>query len=482
MKEKSYHIRKSSLIRFLLGCIIIVLVYVGAFTISYRRYTKQDYERFYNNARILVNEQYQERIKREEGTENARKEKQSEGKADTPYCILNLQGKVTEVWDNTYYALGEQVNLQEVLMYDASFASQHQEITKVTFPLMEEQTTTGYVIYFLKTSDVWKSTRGQRAWQIIKPFAFATGVLLLFLVYGIYYFVVKIRKPINLISESAHAIIEGNYDRQVLKMHSGDWQGDEVDQLVYVFELMRDELKDRQEREEKLKQSQKELISCISHDLKTPISTIKAYSEGIRDGLAKNPEKQRNYAEVIVRKSEILSQMISDLLDHSNAELNELKIYKEEVYMRLYLKRTLEEMEPYVRKQGISFTYENMKEDVLVNMDERRITQVLYNLVENAMKYMDKEVGRIHLRCWYDAGEKSIGIMVQDNGSGIRMEDIPYVFNRFFRGEKSRNMSVPGCGLGLSICKYIVEQHGGTITCNSRRGEGTEFYVTIKTE
>lgn len=478
--------------------ILLLSMVVVAVLLSYSRYHRQDYEIFYNNSRIMVTDQYQmlmnviEDSADEQGNHDIRTMQLQNMDLETlnqdyeytlyPYCLLDLQGNVIASDKCTYYSLGEQLNLHEVLTYDYSFARTYENITKVTFPILHKNTTIGYVLFFLDSNQVWGSSKMNRAMYVLEPVVIALSVLIIFILLRTFYIKYKIMRPICEIGESAQAIIEGNYDCQVVRVHSNSMTKNEVDNLVYGFELMRDELKDRVEKEIRLKQSQKELISCISHDLKTPISTIKAYSEGIRDGVAKSPEKLQMYADVIARKTQVLSQMISDLLDHSNAELNELSIYKEEVYLRVYLKRILEEMELYVRRQGIDFTYKLLEEDVLVNIDERRITQVLYNLVENGMKYMDKEESRIHVSALYQPKKQQVEIMVQDNGSGIGMEDIPYVFDRFYRGEKSRNMSIPGCGLGLSICRYIIEQHGGEINCKSKRGLGTEFYVSLKIE
>ena len=232
-------------------------------------------------------------------------------------------------------------------------------------------------------------------------------------------------------------------------------------------------------RSTKLKRSQKELISCISHDLKTPISTIKAYSEGLRDGIGNTEEKRKKYVEVIIRKSEVITKMINDLSEHSNAELNELKIIKNECYLDMYLKKTILEVKLLVEHYGLTFEYQCNVPNLLVSMDKSRITQVIYNLIENSIKYTNDENGKIKITVFYLEIEKKIAFSIMDNGSGISLEDIPYVFNKFYRAEKSRSMSIPGSGLGLSIYKYIVEAHNGNIKCRSNPAAGTEFIFTI---
>ena len=289
----------------------------------------------------------------------------------------------------------------------------------------------------------------------------------------------KVFEPIREITRSADAIIKGDYTQTVMQRSDGQVLTDGIDELSYSFELMRDELKAKSEREAQLKKSQKELLSCMSHDLRTPISTIKAHAEAIRDGLASTQEKHDKYIATIIGKTDVLSRMISDLLDHSNAELNQLSIDKREVYCREFLETLSKELFIYCRKYGCEFSAEIETDEFIALMDKGRISQVIYNLVENAVKYADSERKMIRLRCVYDGGSERLCVSVSDNGKGVPTADIPYVFDRFYRAEKSRSMQVPGAGLGLSICKYIVEAHGGGIALTKSEEGGAEFSFTI---
>ncbi len=128
-------------------------------------------------------------------------------------------------------------------------------------------------------------------------------------------------------------------------------------------------------------------------------------------------------------------------------------------------------------KGGFEFTYPLSHSNLIVTIDPKRITEVIYNLIENSMKYMDNKKGRIIIEAEYV--EKHILIKVIDNGPGISADDIPYVFDKFYRAEKSRSSSIPGSGLGLSICKYIINEHGGEIYCKSSNRNGCEIGFTI---
>jgi signal transduction histidine kinase len=137
----------------------------------------------------------------------------------------------------------------------------------------------------------------------------------------------------------------------------------------------------------------------------------------------------------------------------------------------------------------MEFTYENTAPNLLVTFDENRINQVIANLVDNCIKYshtvddmnssLNIPIGKIELKVRYEAQGKQLYLSVHDDGKGIGAMDIPFVFDKFYRGEKSRNLSISGSGLGLSICKYIIEEHGGEIQCESRLEKGTEFTISL---
>ena len=434
---------------------------------SIQRFEKDDQVLYYNRARLLIADQIKEL---EQGYYPS---------GEYPYIVFDLSGKVLYTSDEGEYSIGELVNVTEELQLDQNFSRENKEYLKIIFPLYQRREVDRFVVMLIRKSLVMEYSGVGRVIYVFNPIIIGIILILGLLILRSIYLKRHILNPIREINQSAKAIIDGNYDIPVVKSNGKRLLHSEMDELTYGFELMRDELKEKRIKEETLKRSQKELISCISHDLKTPISTIKAYSEGLRDGIAKDKEKQKRYAEIIANKAEVLTRMMNDLLEHSNAELNELKMVKKECYFGSSFHKTMKEVKLLLDRQGIELEYNQDIPNVIVLMDEGRINQVIYNLVENALKYMDKDKGKISIATTYLKEEKKISISIKDNGSGISMSDIPYVFDKFYRAEKSRNMSIPGSGLGLSICKYIVEEHGGSIACHSKFGEGTEFVYTI---
>jgi len=449
---------------------ILTLLFTGIAimlaNLSITRIKKASYSLYYNEARVLLTDVVH-------ALEN---EKTPTKKY--PYIIVDLAGIVTAISGENSLQIGEQVNLTEVLQVDSSVRTNRTKIIKVAFPIMKKGETKEFAIFYINTSIL--NTRGNVGDFIYLyiPIIMAFLLLVCLIIFRIIWLQKKVLNLLNNLAESAKEIIKGNYKK--VKRTSVGIRENEIEELVYGFELMQEELIIKEERENTLRMLQKELISCISHDLKTPISTIKAYAEALRDGLADNAQKNNQYTSIIIDKTALLSKMMNDLLEHSNAELNQLTIIKKEQYFNEFFQNFLEEVESYVEVQNIIFKKDNQIPQVLLNLDSARIAQVFYNIIDNAIKYMAERENIIWIIGTYDRNTNEVIISIKDSGIGIQIDDIPYVFNKFYRAEKSRSSSIPGSGLGLSICKYIIWQHEGSIECKSKIQEGTEFIIRMK--
>jgi signal transduction histidine kinase len=458
----------------IINIIIITVLITGIFS-SIKQYQNYKEYTYYNNARMLAADQI-----------NLVKECfikgsfQSSGyqKGGYPVVIIDIDGNILYS-DKTGYYIKDKINVNEFIQIDKSMYINDSNIVKTTFALEEAGHTLGFAAFFIPRGEAIGIEEQQVILTIFMPIIIGALLVLVLIIINRRYMKHHIIYPVNEIIQSSKAIIAGNYNVTVVKARSNRVMHNDIDKLSYNFELMRDELKEKRNREEELKRSQKELITCISHDLKTPISTIKAYSEGLRDGMAKDSEKVYKYAEIIVLKTELLNKMISDLLEHFNAELNKLTITKKEQYFNDYITQVAMEQKEVVNYNRMEFFYNNTAPNLLINFDENRITQVLTNLIDNSIKYGKAESGKIGIEVSYIRTEKQLNIKIWDNGQGVGITDIPYVFDKFYRGERSRNMSVPGSGLGLSICKYIIEEHGGQIKCESKKNEGTNFIISL---
>ena len=215
----------------------------------------------------------------------------------------------------------------------------------------------------------------------------------------------------------------------------------------------------------------------LSHDLRTPITAIKGYVEGIQDGIAATPEKQRHYLDIVYNKSVVLEKLVRNMSDFSEYELGRMQYHFEYVDMLPFLQDLAEEYQDDVQQSCMTFQAELPKGSYTVTTINRgKLKRVLDNLVSNAEKY-GKPGGEIH----FSAEEYEGGLVLQvtDNGKGISPQALHHVFDSFFRADAARTSSVPGRGLGLAICRSIVDSHHGKIWLTSEEGEGTRAFVYL---
>lgn len=399
-------------------------------------------------------------------------------KSGYPYLLVDEEGNVLYADEEFKKKAGQKVPVEEILSSSTCFlnAGMEQEyyVYRTVLTQGKEQRFLFFLIPYVQMN---MGSKTEALYALLRTIIAGMLLVLLIKIGEMRYLRKKIRNPIVEITDSAKEIIYGNYDKEVVRVFDSRVRQSEIGELIFSFELMRDELKNKQIREEQLNRNQKELISCISHDLKTPISTIRAYAEGIRDGVAGTEEIQKEYLAIIIHKTNLLTDMIEELLEYSNACLRKLNIEKQEEYFETYYHQVMSELERYIKQRDALFEWEPIENDVLLKMDKKRITEVFYNLVENSMKYRS-EKRRLKIRIFTVQRDNALEIHVKDNGMGILVQDIPFLFDKFYRGEKSRSLSVPGSGLGLSICKYIMEEHGGSISCRECE-EGSEFVLTM---
>ena len=284
----------------------------------------------------------------------------------------------------------------------------------------------------------------------------------------------SIATPLVKLKKATQNIKEGNLDF-VLDVEGND----EFSQLCQDFEEMRRRLKESTEEKNLIEKENKELISNISHDLKTPITAVKGYVEGIMDGVADTPEKMDRYVRTIYNKTNEMDHLINELTFYSKIDTNRIPYTFSKLNVEDYFSDCAEEVGLELETKGIELVYANYVEnDVVVIADGEQIRRVIHNIIGNAIKYMDKKRGIIQIRV-KDVGD-FIQVEIEDNGKGIGTKDLPYIFDRFYRTDISRNSSKGGSGIGLSIVKKILEDHGGKVWATSREGIGTIMYFVLR--
>ena len=287
----------------------------------------------------------------------------------------------------------------------------------------------------------------------------------------------SVATPLVKLRKATQNIKDGNLDF-VLDVEGAD----EFAELCRDFEEMRRRLKESAEEKLVLDKENKELISNISHDLKTPITAVKGYAEGIMDGVADTPEKMDRYVRTIYNKTVEMDHLINELTFYSKIDTNRIPYTFSKLNVEDYFSDCAEEVGLELETRGIQLCYANyVDSDVQVIADGEQIRRVIHNIISNAIKYMDKGKGMkgiIQIRV-KDVGD-FVQVEIEDNGKGIAAKDLPYIFDRFYRTDVSRNSAKGGSGIGLSIVRKILEDHGGKVWATSREDIGTIMYFVLR--
>lgn len=270
-------------------------------------------------------------------------------------------------------------------------------------------------------------------------------------------------KPFKDLENFASELSKGNLDID-LKYNRVNMFGE----FTWAFDHMRSELKKSREREQEAVENNKTIIATLSHDIKTPVASIRAYAEGLSENMDSTPERRERYINVIMKKCDEVSKVTDDMFVHSLHDLDRLVINKDKIALDKVIKETIESLKG--DKDDINVKGK-IDEFTLNEGDSMRIAQVIENIITNARKYA--EGSRIEV--WSEINN-SYCLHIKDNGPGIPPEDLPFIFDKFYRGKNKSDKS--GAGLGLFIVKYIMEAMGGKVELNNSR-DGLEVMLTF---
>ena len=281
-------------------------------------------------------------------------------------------------------------------------------------------------------------------------------------------------KPISELNVAMQHIADGDLEYALTPSCE-----DELADNYKNYEEMRLRLKETAEEKLQNDKKNRELISNISHDLKTPITAIKGYVEGIIDGVADTPEKVDKYIKTIYTKANDMDKLINELTIYSGIDSNRIPYNFHKINVSEYFKDCIEDVGLDLESKNIELNYSNLvSEDTMIIADPEQLKRVINNIIGNSIKYIEKEKGIIDIRILDELD--SIRVEIEDNGKGIATKDLLNIFERFYRTDTSRNSSKGGSGIGLSIVKKIIEDHGGYIWATSKEGEGTCLHFVIR--
>ena len=279
--------------------------------------------------------------------------------------------------------------------------------------------------------------------------------------------------PIEQITAGANEIANGNFDFEIKYKAKN-----ELGQLADSFNNMRLRVKDSIERQRQADQKQKEMIAGIAHDLRTPLTSVKGYLEGIRDGIADTPEKQKRYMDTIYSSTCSTEKILDDFLAIAKLELGDTTLNCESVTVADFIEFA-SGLEEELSKQDFDFEIiDRTKTSPVLYLDTDRFTRVINNVISNSIKYRRPDVkGKVTVTII--EYQKTVLFEIKDNGMGVDKESLPRIFDTLYRADKARTNVREGSGLGLSVCKQIVELHGGLIWANSEPGNGLTILISL---
>lgn len=278
-----------------------------------------------------------------------------------------------------------------------------------------------------------------------------------------------IMTPVNSLISGAKRIEEG--DLETVIVYKGY---EEFEKVCFTFNEMQTHLKNEQKKNATYEKSRTDMISGISHDLRTPLTSVKGYIKGLKDGIANTTQKQNQYLDIAYNKACDMDILLQRLFYFSKLETGNMPFFMVETDLSEFIEKFTETLINDINYKNINIIYNKPSDTHLVNIDKEQFKRVLSNLVENSMKY--SKVDSLTLRFSIITKDNKEQILIEDNGVGIETEKLPRLFEQFYRGDESRSSkNNEGNGLGLYISKYIIEAHGGIIFAQNENG----FKVTI---
>lgn len=332
-------------------------------------------------------------------------------------------------------------------------------VITVAKPVMSDTAVTGYVFVHKKIGELEASLMAMyRQIVLAACISAALGIILTYL------FSKSMLRPLSVVNTGAKQLAKGHFDIR-LDVSSKD----EIGQLADTFNSVASELR-------KYEATRESLVANVSHELRSPLTSMQGLLQGVIDGTIPREEAE-HYLGVVLDETKRLGLLISDMLDLAKIESGQFPMQIEKVELSELLRRTLITFESKIEAKKLEVSVDLPDEKQYVYADENRLKQVLHNVIENAIKFVN-EGGELKVST--SATEASIFVNINNSGEPIPREDLPYLFDRFYKIDKSHSRAKEGTGIGLSIVKNILKEHGQKIWVTSNAQDGTTFTFTLK--
>ncbi|OJE52412.1 two-component sensor histidine kinase [Bacillus proteolyticus] len=324
-------------------------------------------------------------------------------------------------------------------------------------PIVVAGKTEGYVYMFLGTESIEKMVNG-----LTKQFIIAGVITFLLTAITIFLLSRLLTKPLLHMKQATEKMSKGD-----LSVSLTTTRNDEIGELAASIQTLANDL-------HYMKTERSEFLASVAHELRTPLTYVRGYADiALKESTP--PEQRLRYLSIIKDESDYITNLVQDLFSLAQMEKHNFFIQVKEVHLHTFLTRITEKVNAMYKERHITVSF-TCPPSLLVNLDEQRFEQVVVNILNNAYRH-SKEHSHINISVTEE--DKHISIKIEDEGEGIPPEDLPHIFDRFYRVDKARSRATGGTGLGLSIVKEIVELHGGNITATSEVGHGSCFTISL---
>ena len=374
-------------------------------------------------------------------------------------CMLDK--KIT-VGDLSYNIKSEPEKMIELIKNDNPFYETiYSQYTGIEMLLYGKQLKTNLANYYLILNTPLEPVESYIDFIMNQYLYLAMIVILISLVLA-FFLAKNISKPIIQMKNEANKLAQGDYDA---KFETNSFS--EINDLASTLD-------DATEKLSKVNDLRKDLIANVSHDIKTPLTMIKAYAEMIKDISGDDPLKRNEHLDVIIQESEYLDKLVSDMSELSKLQSGVIEINRDNVDMKECVERVVTLLSHAVEEKNVKLIVDC--DDCVAYADEIKISQVIYNFLSNALKYSDENA---EITVKVKDSENAIRVEVIDNGNGISKEALPYICDRYYKVDKNFNRSVNSTGLGLAIAKAILEAHKAKYGVESELGKGSTFWFEL---
>jgi len=320
-----------------------------------------------------------------------------------------------------------------------------------------------FVVAFFITTQSLHIKEGRVDSYSVPMIAAFAGLLLTFIIVGLQMRRLLL-KPLEGMGQAARTIAGGDWNVQLPQSTIR-----EIADVRDGFELMVNGLQDSQLRQAKLEEERRFIITAVAHDLRTPLFALRGYLDGLEQGIAQTPDQISKYVAVCKQKSVQLDRLVEDLFTFTKMEFQEIELDKDAADFGDIIQTSIESLEPQARSKQISILVQSSPGDYGIRADSHLLERAVSNLLDNAVRHTPKS-GWILVQ--YCREKDQVAFTIHDSGQGFTSEELGQVFEPLYRGEKSRNRTTGGAGLGLTISRRIIRQHGGELTANNHPVEG----------